>query len=70
MCSGYVHDFQHLGYGGRERNLQLKIKRGELWLHDCNDGLKGRYFFPFTLTLDQVLQPNAEFDIAGFEPVR
>ena len=59
---------QRLGYIGRKHDLQLEIKDGELRLHNCNDGIEGRYFYPFTL--DQVFQPNAEFDITSFEPVQ
>jgi hypothetical protein len=68
MCSGYIRDISVLERLGRERDLQLKIKDGELRLHDRNDGFEGRYSFLFTL--DQVVQPNAQFDVASFEPVR
>jgi hypothetical protein len=49
-------------------DLQLEIKDGELRLHNSNDGIKGRYFLPFTP--GYVFQPNTEFDITSFEPVR
>jgi hypothetical protein len=50
------------------RDVQLEIEDGELRLHNHNDGFKSGYFFSFTV--DDVFQPDVEFDIAGSEPVR
>lgn len=52
----------------RGRDVQLKIEDGELRLHHRNDGIKSGYFF--SVIVDNVLQPDAEFDIAGSEPVQ
>ena len=50
------------------RDVQLEIEDGVLRLHNHNDGFKSGYIFSFTV--DDVFQPDVEFDIAGFEPVR
>lgn len=50
------------------RDVQLEIEDGELRLHNHNDGIKSGCFLSFTV--DDVFQPDVEFDIAGFEPVR
>lgn len=50
------------------RDVQLEIEDGELRLHNHNNGIKSGYFFSFTV--DNVFQPDVEFDITGFEPVQ
>jgi hypothetical protein len=50
------------------RDVQLEIEDGQLRLHNHNDGFKSRYFFSFTV--NDMFQPDVEFDIAGSEPVR
>lgn len=52
----------------RGRDVQLKIEDGELRLYHSDDGIKSRYFASFAV--DNVLQPETEFDIPGSEPVQ
>jgi hypothetical protein len=52
----------------RGRDVQLKIEDGELRLHHSNDGIESGYFFSYTV--DNVLQPETEFNIAGSESVQ
>jgi hypothetical protein len=52
----------------RGGDVQLKIEDGELRLYHSNDGIKSRYFTSFAV--DNVLQPETEFDIASSEPVQ
>lgn len=52
----------------RGHNVQLKIKDGKLRLHHSNNRLKSGYFF--SVTVDNVFQPDAEFDIAGSKPMQ
>jgi hypothetical protein len=68
MCSGWKTSFSHASDTSEGRDVQLEIEDGELRLHNHNNGIKSGYFFSFTV--DDVFQPDIEFDIAGFEPVR
>lgn len=52
----------------RGRDVQLKIEDRELRLHHSNDGIKSGYFF--SVAVDNVFQPDTEFDIASSEPVQ
>ena len=46
-------------------DVQFKVEDGELRLNYRNDRVESRHFLPFTI--NKVLKPNAEFDIASLE---
>ncbi len=68
MYSGWKTSFSHASDMSEGRDVQLEIEDGELRLHNHNDRFKSGYIFSFTI--DDVFQPDVEFDIAGSEPVR